>query len=78
MLIIVLAMSIINIFLFFVVLLMHIPTHGKFVFKILINTPSYIAYTGAYAQTMVIHAFCNVDDVSWGTKGTHASGGKKY
>jgi cellulose synthase/poly-beta-1,6-N-acetylglucosamine synthase-like glycosyltransferase len=26
-------------------------------------------YTGAYAQTMVIHRFCNIDDVSWGTKG---------
>ncbi len=37
-----------------------------------------MGYTGAYSQTMVIHAFCNVDDVSWGTKGTQASGGKKY
>jgi cellulose synthase/poly-beta-1,6-N-acetylglucosamine synthase-like glycosyltransferase len=27
---------------------------------------------------MVIHAFCNVDDVSWGTKGSGSSGTKKY
>jgi chitin synthase len=57
---------------------MHIPTHLSFVCKIILNTPSYIAYTGAYSQTMVIHAFCNVDDVSWGTKGSSGSGGKKY
>ena len=39
---------------------------------------SYIFYTGAYSQTMVIHGFCNVDDVSWGTKGSSAGGVKKY
>jgi cellulose synthase/poly-beta-1,6-N-acetylglucosamine synthase-like glycosyltransferase len=39
---------------------------------------SYTAYTGAYAQTMVIHAFCNVDDVSWGTKGSAGSGVNKF
>ena len=77
-LIIVLAMSVINIVLFLIILFMHLPTHCKFVGKILLDTPSYMAYTGAYSQTMVIHAFCNVDDVSWGTKGTQASGGKKY
>lgn len=71
-------MSVINIVLFLIVVLMHIPTHGKFVLKLLLDTPSYMGYTGAYSQTMVIHAFCNVDDVSWGTKGSHASGGKKY
>jgi len=37
-----------------------------------------MAYTGAYSQTMVIHSFCNVDDVSWGTKGSVGSGVKKY
>jgi chitin synthase len=73
-----LVLSCLNILSFFVVLLMHIPTHCKFVWKIIIDTPSYIAYTGAYSQTMVIHAFCNVDDVSWGTKGSSGSGGKKY
>jgi len=34
-------------------------------------------FTGAYAQTMVIHGFCNIDDVSWGTKGaTDSHSGK--
>lgn len=37
-----------------------------------------MAYTGAYSQTMVIHAFCNVDDVSWGTKGSSGAGISKY
>ena len=27
---------------------------------------------------MVIHAFCNVDDVSWGTKGSSSSGVSKF
>jgi cellulose synthase/poly-beta-1,6-N-acetylglucosamine synthase-like glycosyltransferase len=37
-----------------------------------------MVYMGAYSQTMVIHGFCNVDDVSWGTKGASAHGAKKY
>ena len=37
-----------------------------------------MTYTGAYSQTMVIHSFCNVDDVSWGTKGSTGTGVKKY
>jgi chitin synthase len=73
-----LVLSVLNIICFFIVLLMHLPTHASFVCKILWDTPSYIAYTGAYSQTMVIHAFCNVDDVSWGTKGSSGNGGKKY
>jgi chitin synthase len=46
--------------------------------SIIFDTPSYLSYTGAYSQTMVIHAFCNVDDVSWGTKGSSSSGVNKY
>lgn len=42
------------------------------------NWLSYISYSGAYTQTMVIHAFCNVDDVSWGTKGNGAKGILKF
>ena len=30
---------------------------------------SYLAYQGAYSHVMLIYAFCNVDNVSWGTKG---------
>jgi chitin synthase len=56
---------------------MHLCTHPGFVFKLLADQISYIMFTGAYAQTMVIHGFCNIDDVSWGTKGaTDSHGGK--
>lgn len=62
-----------------VILILHLPSHAKFVCKMIIDWPSYLYYTGAYSQTMVIHGFCNVDDVSWGTKGsTDAHGGKAY
>lgn len=57
----------------------HIPSHCKFVCRLILDTPSYFFYTGAYAATMVIHGFCNVDDVSWGTKGVAGhGGGNKY
>lgn len=54
---------------------MHVFTHCKFVFKLFWNTLSYMAYQGAYSQTMVIYGMCNVDDVSWGTKGATGAGG---
>ena len=63
---------------FIFILFIHLPTHIKFVCKLLINTPSYIAYTGAYSQTMVIYSFCNIDDVSWGTKGSGSSGVNRF
>ena len=49
--------------------------------KLLFDQISYIMFTGAYAQTMVIHGFCNIDDVSWGTKGAtdaHAGGKARF
>lgn len=78
MLVVTLVLAALNIICFVFVVLMHLPTHAKFVCRIILDTPSYIAYTGAYSQTMVIHAFCNVDDVSWGTKGSSGSGVNKY
>ena len=30
---------------------------------------SYLYYQAAYTHTFVIYAFCNVDDITWGTKG---------
>ena len=39
---------------------------------------SYISYQGAYNITMVVHAFCNIDDVSWGTKGASSATQSKY
>ena len=75
----VLVMTAINLGLYYFVVFMHAPTHCGFVYKLLSDQISYLTYQGAYAQTMVAHAFCNVDDVSWGTKGSTAQhGGKKY
>lgn len=73
----IIVLTVLNIVLFLFVVGMHLCTHPKFVFKLMIDQISYIMFTGAYAQTMVIHGFCNIDDVSWGTKGaTDAHGGK--
>ncbi len=32
--------------------------------------PHYLYYSPAYLHTLLIFAFCNVDDLSWGTKGS--------
>lgn len=69
----------INLGVYYFVIFMHLPTHCGFVGRLFKDQISYLSYQGAYAQTMVAHAFCNVDDVSWGTKGSTAQhGGKKY
>lgn len=60
----------------FLIIIVHIFTHPKFVFKLLWDTISYMSFQGAYSQTMVIYGMCNVDDVSWGTKGATGSGGQ--
>ena len=75
----VLVMTVINLLVYYFIVFMHMPTHCGFVWRLLKDQISYLTFQGAYAQTMVAHAFCNVDDVSWGTKGSTAShGGKKY
>ena len=70
-------MLIINVASNALVILMHLCTHPRFVWKLLMDSMSYLSYQGAYSQVMVAHSFCNVDDVSWGTKGSGAAGGKK-
>lgn len=77
-LVIILILLIVNLACFIALLLVHIPSHPKEVLSLIVNTFSYMSYTGAYSQTMVVHAFCNVDDVSWGTKGSAGSGVNKY
>jgi chitin synthase len=75
----ILVMTIVNLVMYYFIVFMHMPTHCGFVWKVITDQISYLSYQGAYAQTMVSHAFCNVDDVSWGTKGSTAQhGGKKY
>lgn len=75
----ILVMCGVNIGGYLLIILLHILTHPKLVWRLFIDTFSYWYYQGAYSQTMVAHAFCNVDDVSWGTKGsTSQHGGKHY
>lgn len=59
----------INIVAYIIIAIIHMPTHFKFVFRLLVDVISYLAYQGAYSHVMLIYAFCNVDNVSWGTKG---------
>ena len=59
----------VNIFGYIIIAIIHLPTHCIFVFKLLIDSLSYLAYQGAYSHVMLIYAFSNVDNVSWGTKG---------
>lgn len=71
-------MLFVNLVGFIFLLGMHAPTHFKFLWRLILDGNSYIFYQGAYSQTMVAHSFCNVDDVSWGTKGGGHGGAKKY
>lgn len=67
--VLVLVITSINVLGYIVIALIHLPTHCKFVFKLAYDVFSYLAYQGAYSHVMLIYAFCNVDNVSWGTKG---------
>jgi chitin synthase len=72
--IVVIVMVIANLGSFVLILFIHLFTHFSFIVKLLWNTMSYLSFQGAYSQTMVIYGMCNVDDVSWGTKGASGSG----
>jgi chitin synthase len=67
-------MIIVNLGSMALIILVHAFTHFKFVLKLFIDMISYLSFQGAYSQTMVIYGMCNVDDVSWGTKGATGSG----
>jgi chitin synthase len=67
-----------NVFAYILMALVHLPTHFKFVFTLLVDVISYLAYQGAYSHVMMIYAFCNVDNVSWGTKGNKGSRVQRY
>jgi chitin synthase len=54
------------------------PTHFIFVFRLLIDVISYLAYQDVYSHVMLIYAFCNVDNVSWVTKGSKGQRVKRY
>lgn len=59
----------------FIVILLH-PSYW---WRILKSFSSYLYYSGSYTHTFIVYSFCNVDDISWGTKGLNGNGGvKKY
>ena len=53
----------------------HLVTHPKRVCEMIDPRTilSYLYYQAAYSHTMVIYAFCNVDDVTWGTKSSSSN-----
>lgn len=67
-----------NIAVYIIMALVHLFTHFKFLFRMLVDVISYLAYQGAYSHVMLIYAFCNVDNVSWGTKGNGGSRVQSY
>lgn len=71
-------MTCLNVGCFFFIVFIHLFTHPYFVWRIMVDAMSYLVYQGAYSHVMVIYSFCNVDDVSWGTKGVKSVGQKKY
>lgn len=46
---------------------------SKSMYDILFSTIDYLFYSPCYFHTLIIYAFCNIDDLSWGTKGLDAS-----
>jgi len=68
----------INVLSYLVIAAIHLPTHCKFVFKLFFDSISYMAYQGAYSHVMLIYAFCNIDNVSWGTKGNNGKRVQRY
>lgn len=45
------------------------------VLKMALAVPSYVYYSAMYTHTLLLYAFCNIDDFSWGTKGSSDDGG---
>lgn len=67
-----------NILVYILMAAAHVCTHFKFLFRMLVDAISYFSYQGAYSHVMLIYSFCNVDNVSWGTKGNGGSRIQSY
>lgn len=52
----------------FFIVLFHLVEPRR-VWDIAKSAISYIYFSGCYTHTLIIFAFCNIDDVGWGTKG---------
>lgn len=44
--------------------------------EVVMGAVSFIFYGPTYLNILNIYALCRIDDISWGTKGLDASGGK--
>ncbi|KAL4468647.1 hypothetical protein ABPG74_005150 [Tetrahymena malaccensis] len=62
-------MVLINMGSFFGILIVHLFIQPKLVWYIFISYWSYIVYQPIYNFILIIFSFCNIDDVTWGTKG---------
>ncbi|KAL4500526.1 hypothetical protein ABPG72_002950 [Tetrahymena utriculariae] len=62
-------MVVINMGSFFGILFVHLFIQPKLVWYIFISYWSYIVYQPIYNFILIIFSFCNIDDVTWGTKG---------
>ena len=52
-----------------IVLLFNVIPHPKRVCEVFLDMIWYVYFSASYTHTFVVYAFCNIDDVSWGTKG---------
>lgn len=69
----------INIGSFMLILLVHLLCQPKLVWSIISSYWSYIVYQPIYNFILIIFSFCNLDDVTWGTKGlSDSAGGNSY
>lgn len=41
--------------------------------EIFFSLYSYFYFSATYSHTLVIYSFCNIDDFSWGTKGSNSA-----
>ena len=51
------------------VLFFHLTCHTKRVFEVIRDSIWYFYYSANYSLKIVVYAFCNIDDLSWGSKG---------
>jgi chitin synthase len=75
----VLVMVVINVGAFVLIQLVHLICQPKLVWSIFISYWSYIVYQPVYNFILIVFSFCNLDDVTWGTKGlSDSAGGNSY
>lgn len=65
----VIVMVIVNLGSFFLILLVHLLIQPKLVWYVITSYWSYIVYQPINNFILIIFSFCNIDDVTWGTKG---------